>query len=289
LKVASYTGRHVLLDGESGTGKEIAARILHHYYRSRGRTGPFVVQNGASFANEEDAVASLFGVARGGFTGVSQRSGAIESADLGTLFIDEVHNLPLRVQRSLLRFLENGEIQRVGGSVRSHVDVCLIFGTNHPVPDALEEGLLARDLITRLHRVSLPPLRQRRADIPEIFLEVLYHSGAPEIARMIEDAFDEEMMERLVCGRYHRGNIRELEDLASLLVAEVLEGEQPWVALAQALSRAGAPSRLVERARSPEGNITKLEMWLKERGVSCSRRWLATHLERWDVQPVTRR
>lgn len=313
LKVASYTGRHVLLDGESGSGKEIAARILHHYYRGAGRAGPFIAQNGARFASEEDAVASFFGVARGGFTGVKKRRGAIESADQGTLFLDEVHNLPLRVQRSLLRFVEDGVIQRVGGSTKSRVDVCIIFGTNHPVTDALDEGLLAQDLITRLHRVSLLPLRQRRADIPDIFLEVLRKSGAPEIVRVIEEALDEELMELLVTNRYHRGNVRELEDLASLLVAKVLEGERPWLAMAEALSSTDIVPLMEEPSLSSDsmvpygssydvhrqeiidtyyrvdGNLTKLESLLREKGISCSRRWLATYLECWGVRRVKRR
>lgn len=313
LRVASYTGRHVLLDGESGSGKEIAAQILHHFYRSTGRRGPFIAQNGARFASEEDAVASLFGVARGGFTGVRQRCGAIESAHGGTLFLDEVHNLPLRVQRSLLRFVEDGVIQRVGGSARSQVDVCIIFGTNHPVMDALDEGLLAHDLITRLHRVSLPPLRQRRADIPDIFLEVLQRAGTPEIIRTIEDALDEELMELLVTNHYHRGNVRELEDLASLLVAKVLEGERPWLAFAEALSNIDESSligdmappgdsyipfgssyevhrrEIIDAYYQVNGNLTKLENSLRSQGITCSRRWLATYLERWDVRRVKRR
>jgi DNA-binding NtrC family response regulator len=308
LKVASHTGRHVLVDGESGTGKEIAASILHGLYRDAGRPGPIVAHNGACFASEEDAVATLFGVAEGGFTGVKQRRGAIESADRGTLFIDEVHNLPIRVQRSLLRFVEDGVLQRIGGAVRAQVDVRIIFGTNRSVPDAVNEGQLAHDLVARLHGVSLPPLRERRADIPDIFLEVLRRTCAPELAAVVEAALDEELMDRLVRRSFVDGNVRELEDLAAYVIARCVEGDAPRTALAEVLDDADEPhapaappeaplgspyelrrAEIVEAYYQVDGNLTKLEQILGDRGISCSRRWLATYLERWGVRRVRRR
>lgn len=311
LRIAGHTGRSVLLEGESGSGKEIAANILHHLYRESGRPGPIVAHNGACFASEEDAVATLLGVAKGGFTGVAQRRGAIESADGGTLFLDEVHNLPLRVQRSLLRFVEDGVLQRLGGASQTHLDVRFIFGTNHPVSGELNDALFAHDLVARLHRVSLPPLRERRADIADIFLEVLHKTGDLHRARLVEDAFDEEVMERLIRSDYCQGNVRELEDMAAVLVARVAAGDEPTQALANTLGAEEEPlsqphpsvpsdvpygspyevhrQDIINGYYKVSGNLTHLEQLLRRSGISCSRRWLAFYLERWGIRKVKRR
>jgi len=308
LRVASQTGRHVLLEGESGTGKELAANILHSFYNKSDRKGPLVVQNGACFAGEDDAVASIFGVAKGGFTGVEQRRGAVELADGGTLFIDEFHNLPLRVQRSLLRFVEDGVLKRLGSTKAEKADVRIIFGTNHEVTSAVRDKVLAHDLVARLHRVSIQPLRDRRADIPDIFRAVLKRSGPREIVANIEKKLDEELMEQLLVRSYRDGNVREIEDLAALLVARVTEGDRPQAALLEALGRIDLPppgstsggvpdgssyeihrQEIISSYYAVNGNITQLEGLLRDRGIPCSRRWLSTYLDRWGVRKTRKR
>ncbi len=308
LRVAARTGRHVLIEGESGVGKELAARYLHDLGRASGRAGPLVARNAALFASEEDAVAGLFGVARGVFTGVDERAGAIEAASRGTLFLDELHNLPSRVQRTLLRFVEDGIVERVGGATSAPRDVRVIFGTNQPVEQAVRAGALAHDLVARLHRVELPPLRERRADVADIFVALLERAPRAAMADRVLELLDAELVEGLLRRSYAAGNVRELEDLAALLLARLGEGEEPAVVLADLLG-AGRPARdepaadqvpfgsvyelhraeITDAFFEVDGNLSALESLLRERGIPCSRRWLSTYLERWGVRRVRRR
>lgn len=312
LRLAAHTGRHVLLHGETGAGKELAARAVHELLARAGRAGPFVAHNAARFAGEDDAVSSLFGVVKGAFTGVETRAGALEQAAGGTLFLDEVHNLPARVQRSLLRFAEDGVCQRVGESTGRRLDVRLILGTNVPLDEAVADGRLAHDLVARLQPVAVPPLRERRADVPGILVAVLQrvlgglgHDAAPVLA-----ALDARVAERLLRHDYRRANTRELEALAALVGARLAVGEPPAAALRGALDEtlpAAAPggrdavadpasvpaaassyerhrAEIVAAYREVDGNLTRLEETLEARGIRCSRRWLAVFLERWGVR-----
>ena len=239
LTLAGRSGRHVLLYGETGSGKELAARMLHQVFKASGRNGPLVTHNGARFAGEEDAVAGLFGVADAGFTGVKRRKGSLEAAARGTLFLDEVHNLPLRAQRSLLRFIEDGLFQRLGASGESHIDVRLTFGTNQPVEQAVSGGILAHDLVARLHRVSLPPLRDRRGDIPDIFLAILDRRAPEDIAVSIRDTLNAEVLEALLLQDFREGNVRDLEELAALVIARLKGGDDPRLAVSIELKAVG--------------------------------------------------
>jgi DNA-binding NtrC family response regulator len=307
LKVAAGTGRHVLLEGESGSGKELAASELHELYGLAGRSGPLQAHNAACFAGEDDAVGSLFGVAKGAFTGVGARAGALQLADGGTLFLDEVHNLPPRAQRSLLRFVEDGLLQPLGQAERPHrLDVRLVLGTNLPVERACDEGLLAGDLVARLHRIAVPPLRERRADVPGLFVHVLRASMAPSDAEALIAALDAELVERLCLHDYRRGNVRELEDMAAVAGARLAAGAAPAEALRATLDEALArsapepeapearPRSLYERHREEiveayhqvDDNLTRLERVLAARDIRANRRWLAYFLDRWGVRPL---
>jgi arginine utilization regulatory protein len=310
LRVAARTGRHVLLEGETGVGKELAARALHEVLAEIGRTGPLRAENAALFAGDDDAVATLFGVGRGGFTGVEPRQGAIELADRGTLFLDEVHNLPSRAQKSLLRFVEDGLLHRLGqtAATSTHLDVRLVAGTNLDVERALDEGRLAHDLVSRLHRVTLPPLRERRADVPSILEHLIRGFVAPPVAEAVLGSLDAETVERLCRHDYRRGNVRELEELVALMNAHLAEGAKPELALERALRAVLRPlpdeeeetaiARLAQRSayerhreqilstyREVGGNITRLQERLRQRGIPSSRRWLGVFLERWGVRP----
>ena len=123
----------------------------------------------------------------------------------GTLFLDEVHNLPLRVQRSLLRFAEDGLLQRAGEPTGRRGDVRLVLGTNVAVEAAVADGRLAHDLLARLHRVGIPPLRERRADVPAIFLEVLRRTLDPDTFSVVEKHIDAGLAERLCLHDYREG------------------------------------------------------------------------------------
>ncbi len=308
LRVGARTGRHLLITGETGTGKELAAGALHGLLADSGRRGPLVAYNAAAFGAEQDAAATLLGVSRGAFTGVEARAGALERADTGTLFLDEFHNLPLRLQRALLRFTEDGQFTRLGESVTRRADVRLVLGTNVPLDEALAQGRLAPDLVARLHRVSLPALRERRADIPSIF-EAVLRRVLPNLGADVEavvNALDAPIVERLSIHDYRRGNVRELENLAAVVAARIRGGEKADSALAGALDEAldtpagaggggGDPAipsayerhreQILAGWREVEGNLTHLERVLRQRGLRLNRRWLAVFLERWGVRP----
>ncbi|MBI5488577.1 MAG: sigma 54-interacting transcriptional regulator [Deltaproteobacteria bacterium] len=310
LRVAARTGRHVLIEGETGVGKELAAQALHRLFAEAGRRGTLLSHNAARFAGEDDAVTTLFGVSRGAFTGVEPRPGAIELATGGTLFLDEVHNLPARVQRSLLRFVEDGRFQRVGEPAPRTVDVRLVLGTNLPVAQAADEGRLAHDLVARLHRVSLPPLRERRADVPAILSEVVRRRLPPAVADAVLGCLDAPVWERLCRHDFSRGNVREIEDLVSVAGARIAEGEGPPAAVASTLAEAlpanddPKPAHVGAADHSPyerhreailaafhdaDGNLTRLEELLRSQGWRFNRRWLTVYLERWGVRSVRRR
>jgi two-component system response regulator AtoC len=158
----------VLLFGESGVGKELAARFVHD--RSARSSGAFIAINCAAVP-ENMFESELFGHERGAFTGsTGLKKGLFELADRGTLFLDEVAEIPLSLQAKLLRVLETGEFRRVGGVTTLHADVRLVSATNRNLLNRVDQRLFRQDLYYRLAGidVSLPPLRERREDIPAL-------------------------------------------------------------------------------------------------------------------------
>ena len=156
----------VLIQGESGTGKELAARAIHHLSPRRAR--PFIAVNVGALP-ETLLESELFGHEKGAFTGAAERRiGRFELADTGTLFLDEIGDVPPATQVKLLRILEEREVTRVGGSTPIKVNVRVVTATNQPLRQLVEEGRFRSDLYYRLNVLSiyLPPLRERRADIP---------------------------------------------------------------------------------------------------------------------------
>jgi DNA-binding NtrC family response regulator len=202
----------VVIQGETGTGKELVARAVHE--NSNRSRGPFVVLDcGAIPPNLIES--ELFGHEKGAFTGaVSSRPGAFERANGGTIFLDELGELRLDLQPKLLRVLENREVRRVGGNHVSQVDVRVIAATNRDLVKEIENNNFREDLYFRLSviNIQLPPLRQRREDIPAILAAAL---ASHELAQsQAQKYFTEAAMEALLAYAWP-GNVRELMNVLS--------------------------------------------------------------------------
>jgi len=200
----------VLLRGESGTGKEVVARAIHA--ASPRRDGPFVAVNCAAL-NVNLIESELFGHEKGAFTGADrQRRGRFEQADGGTLFIDEVAEIPVETHAKLLRVLQERAFERMGGGKTLRVDVRIIAATNRDLEALIAGGRFREDLFYRLNVVTihLPPLRSRRADIPplvEHFLDRYAEENGKAVTGVSREAMD------LLMKYDYPGNVRELENL----------------------------------------------------------------------------
>jgi len=205
IRLVAPRSTSVLIEGETGTGKEVVARALHRL--SARSAKPFAVLNCAAIP-EALLEAELFGHTRGAFTGAVQaRTGRIEAAHGGTLFLDEIGEMPLALQAKMLRFLECGELQRVGDNETLRVDVRVIAATHQPLEEKSKAKEFRLDLYHRLavFPIEVPPLRERREDIEELadhFLERMGH-GAPRKRLTVEG------IAKLVCYEWP-GNVREL-------------------------------------------------------------------------------
>jgi transcriptional regulator with PAS, ATPase and Fis domain len=201
------TDEPVLITGESGTGKELAARAIHQ--RSSRADGPFAAVNCAAIPATLIA-SELFGHEKGAFTGaVARTRGQVEHAHGGTLFLDEIGDMPVELQGYLLRFLQEGQIVRVGGHQAIDVNVRIVAATNVRLRQAISEGRFREDLYYRLNvlALELPPLRDRTADIEELAWHFLTEA-ASHFGREVT-GFEPEAMD--VLRRYHwPGNVREL-------------------------------------------------------------------------------
>jgi transcriptional regulator with GAF, ATPase, and Fis domain len=206
----------VLISGESGSGKEVVARAIHTASRRASRA--FVAVNCAGLP-ETLLESELFGHVRGSFTGAYRdKSGKLELADAGTVFLDEVGEMTLRMQGMLLRFLETGELQKIGtdrsGSI---VDVRVIAATNRRLEDMVADGQFREDLFYRLNVVHLvvPPLRDRKSDVPLLIESALRQFAGVEdyVVRQL----DTEATQAL-CEYAWPGNVRELQNVVERLV-----------------------------------------------------------------------
>jgi len=205
----------VMVTGESGTGKELVARALHDY--GKRRFGPFVAINMAAIPREL-IESELFGHEKGAFTGATNRyAGRFEQAEGGSLFLDEIGDMPIEAQTRLLRVLQEGEYTTVGGRTPISTNVRIIAATHRDLRTAVRQGLFREDLYYRLNVVPLriPPLRERSEDIPEL---VAHFLSRAETDGMPTKSFVPEAMGRLQDYRWP-GNVRELENLVQRLTA----------------------------------------------------------------------
>jgi DNA-binding NtrC family response regulator len=210
VETVSYSGATVLVQGESGTGKELVARAIH--YRSPRKDKPFVAVN-CSALTETLLESELFGHVKGAFTGATgNKKGLFEAADGGTIFLDEIGDVPPATQVRLLRVLQEGEVKRVGASDTIRVDVRVIAASNVDLVKAKEHGKFREDLFYRLNVISvqLPPLRDRPEDVPLLaqhFLKMYADKMGKNVTGISSAA-----MEALTCNRWV-GNVRELENV----------------------------------------------------------------------------
>ncbi len=250
-KVAQYApvSSTVLIEGESGTGKELVARAIHAL--SPRAPHPFVAVNCAAIT-ETLLESELFGHERGAFTGaVAQRKGRFELADHGSLLLDEVGEMPAATQVKLLRVLEEREFVRVGGSEVVHVDVRVIAATNKVLREAVEKGEFRRDLYYRLNvlHVDVPPLRERREDIP-LLVQRFVQEFAREQGREPVDVSEEAMA---ILQNYEwPGNVRELRNQVERMLVQTYGARiRPKDIPAHIYERAN-PARLLPVAPSRE-------------------------------------
>ena len=228
----------VLITGESGTGKEMIAAAIH--LQSRRSNRPFVTVNSSAIP-EGLFESELFGHVRGAFTGAtSDHRGLVEQADRGTIFFDEVAEMPLSVQVKLLRALQSGEIRHVGGRDSIRVDVRVLAATNRDLRRALAEGTLRDDLYYRLNvfHIELPPLRERREDIPllaNFFREKIARRMGKRVGRFSDRS-------QLCLMRYdYPGNVRELENAIERAVTLAEHGEVTHLDLPSTFREASVP------------------------------------------------
>src|SRR5213593_1909549 len=209
----------VLLRGESGTGKELVARAIHHYSRRAGR--PFVAVSCAAIPATL-LESELFGHERGAFTDAKERRlGRLELAHGGTLYLDEIGDMPVELQTKVLRALQERTIERLGGQESIRIDVRVLAATNRDLDTAIRQGAFREDLYYRLNVVTLnlPPLRERRRDVPLL----VEHFLAKYAETLGERGVAPDSLDRLV-GHEWPGNVRELENVVQRAMVMATSG-----------------------------------------------------------------
>jgi len=279
---------NVLIVGEHGTGKEVVARWLHAVSR---RTAAALVTVNAGGFSEGVFESELFGHVKGAFTDAkTDRVGCFELADGGTLFLDEIANVPLQQQAKLLRVLETGEIQRVGSSKVRTVDVRVLSATNANLTETVGDGDFREDLLYRLNTVEirLPPLRDRREDIPHLAAHFL-ERHADHYGRDVE-GFSQGAMDALMRHSWP-GNVRELEHALerSLLMSRgtrievsdlALRRRDDGSPLMEQMTLDEAERLLIEKAlERTQGNVSKAA-----ESLGLSRSALYRRLQRYDIE-----
>ena len=250
VEKAASTDSTVLLLGETGTGKELIARAIHN--RSKRANRVFATVNSAAIPLSLMA-SELFGYEKGAFTGAMQRRvGRFESADGGTIFLDEIGELPPETQVALLRVLQERQLERLGGHQPISVDVRVLAATNRDLPAAVAQGVFSQDLFYRLNvfPIQLPPLRDRASDIPllvEYLVDRYAHKTGKKIRTISTKTLD------LFQNYSWPGNIRELQNVVERAVIlcerETFSVDASWLAAVPAGSVSTATPLVSDLAR----------------------------------------
>ncbi len=278
VQKAAPTNATVLIHGESGTGKELFARAIH--YLSNRKEGPFIAINSAAIPREL-LESELFGYERGAFTGADARKfGKLELADKGTVFLDEIGDMDLTLQAKILRVIQEQVIERVGGHRPIKIDVRVVAATNKDIEKAVQAKLFREDLFYRLNvfPIVIPPLRERRDDIPPLAQQFLAKYSA-EVRKAPVTLSDEALDILMKCP--WKGNVRELENVieraviyaeggvvrakdlgiseASILdaLAEHVPMEGPLADIAAAATRIAESRRIRQVLKQTGGNKTR--------------------------------
>jgi DNA-binding NtrC family response regulator len=270
IQLAAPSKSNILILGDSGTGKELVAKAIHHH--SRRADGPFVTVNSGSMPADL-LESNLFGHIRGAFTGaVASKKGLFELADGGSIFFDEIGNVPVDTQAKLLRVMQEKEFMRLGGVETLKADVRIIAATNADLEQGVRQGRFREDLYYRLNVITivLPPLRERTEDIPLLVRNFL-DRFAKENEKVIHE-ISPEAMQRLM--EYHwPGNVRELENFLEravvLSTGEVL-GEELLPAQVRRPSDQHAPAELPPNGVSYKDAVRNYERRLVLRALEAA-------------------
>jgi len=223
IKKVASTNFTVLIEGESGTGKEIVAKAIHK--ASLRKNGLFIAVDCGAIPDTL-IESELFGYERGAFTGADrEKKGQFELANNGTIFLDEIGNLPYHVQNKLLRMIQERKIQKLGGKRALPIDVRIIVATNIPLLQLVKGGKFRSDLYYRLNefKIELPPLRKRKEDVPFLTQEFI-KEGNEELRKNVKGLSKESLA--ILINHYWPGNVRELKNIIKrsvLLAEEVIE------------------------------------------------------------------
>jgi DNA-binding NtrC family response regulator len=281
-RVAASETRVCIL-GETGTGKELVARTLHD--RSARANGPFITLNCAAVPAEL-IESELFGHEKGSFTGAAGRHvGKFEQAEHGTIFLDEIGDMPLHMQAKLLRVLEENEVERIGGEKPVKVDVRVLVATHRDLESQVKEGKFRQDLFHRVYvfPLSLPPLRERREDIPALIEHFAAQVSALNGWKSVP--FTAEAIEALQAHSWP-GNVRELRNMVERLMLLAPSGEVDLTTVELALPQASVASStavpesgsLADRVQSFEREVLLAELKRNHYNVTSAAK--ALHLER---------
>ena len=267
-RVAASESRVCIL-GETGTGKELVARTIHE--RSPRASGPFVTLNCAAVPAEL-IESELFGHEKGSFTGASGRHiGKFEQADQGTIFLDEIGDMPLNMQAKLLRVLEEGEVERIGGDKPVRVNVRVVVATHRDLEARAREQKFRQDLFHRIYvfPLPLPPLRERREDIPALVEHFSAQVCAQNGWKLVP--FTAEAMDALQSYTWP-GNVRELRNMVERLMLLATEGQVDLTTVQTALPKSSVAG--------PIPDVTVASGPLADRVQSFEREVILTELKR---------
>ncbi len=271
IATVAPTDATVLILGETGTGKELAARTL--WQQSKRGEMPFVPINCAALP-EHLVESELFGHVKGAFSGADKdHKGLFEVANGGTVFLDELGELNLNIQVKLLRFLESGEIRRVGGTQPARLDVRVLCATNRDLREMIQEKSFRDDLYFRINtfEIRLPPLRERRSDIPDLARHLLSRAAKRPMEQVAE-LLTPEAVDVLLEHEWP-GNVRELANVMEH--AYIIAGGGPIM-----------PDHLPYHIRTPQGTPTTLPHPAKEAGMVPSAPSGARTLEQVEMEHV---